>query len=124
MMNNIKSFGLIIFVPLIVIGQILFNSWYLQVVYNIGLTPVLCQFGLFLPQLGFWVFVLIDVVIGGIALIFDNTNKSETNKKTYNTWDDDEMSETFAKVFSQIISNMLTKLMQLGLLAIAFNICF
>lgn len=125
-MNNIKSFGLIIFIPLIVIGQILFNSWYLQVIYNIGLTPILCQFSVFLPQLGFWVFVLIDVVIGGIVLIFDNTNKSksENDKKTYNIWDADEMSESFVKVFSLIISNILTKLMQLGLLTIAFNICF
>ena len=109
-----------------VIGLILFNSWYLQVIYNIGLTPILSQFGLFLPQLGFWIFILIDIVIGGIKLFFTNpyNSKSETEKKTYNIWDKDQRTEGVAKVFSPIISNMLTKLLQLVLLLIAFNICF
>lgn len=115
-------FGVLLLLPIMVIGLILFNSWYLQVIYNIGLTPVLCQFGLFLPQLGFWVFVLMDVVIGGIKMFFTNPNepKPETEKKSYNLFD----SEQFAKAFSPVFSNILTKLMQLGLLAIAFNICF
>lgn len=115
-------FGVLLLLPIMVIGLILFNSWYLQVIYNIGLTPVLSQFGLFLPQLGFWVFVLIDVVIGGIKLFFTNPNtpKADTEKKSYNILDLDQ----FVKAFSPIISNVLTKLAQLGLLAIAFNICF
>ena len=115
-------FGVLLLLPIMVIGLILFNSWYLQVIYDIGLTPVLSQFGLFLPQLGFWVFVLIDVVIGGIKLFFTDPNKPkpETEKKSYNRFD----SEQFEKVFSPIITNILTKLTQLGLLAIAFNICF
>ena len=114
--------GVLLLLPILVIGLILFNSWYLQVIYNIGLTPVLSQFGIFLPQLGFWVFVLIDVVIGGIKLFFTDPNKPkpETEKKSYNRFD----SEQFEKVFSPIITNILTKLTQLGLLAIAFNICF
>ena len=115
-------FGVMLLLPIMVIGLILFNSWYLQVIYNIGLTPVLSQFGIFLPQLGFWVFVLIDVVIGAIKMFFINPNepKPETEKTSYNIFD----SEQFAKAFSPIISNILTKLTQLGLLAIAFNICF
>lgn len=119
-------FGVIVLLPILVIGLILFNSWYLQVIYNIGLIPILSQFGLFLPQLGFWVFVLIDVVIGAIKYFFTNVNaeKPETEKKTYNVWDKDQLTEGVSKVFSPIISNILTKLAQLGLLAIAFNICF
>ena len=118
--------GVLLLLPMMVIGLILFNSWYLQVVYNIGLTPILSQFGLFLPQLGFWVFVLIDITIGAIKYFFTNINtgKSETEKKTYNVWDKDQLTEGVSKVFSPIISNILTKLAQLGLLAIAFNICF
>ena len=118
--------GVLLLLPILVIGLILFNSWYLQVIYNIGLTPILSQFGLFLPQLGFWVFVLIDITIGAIQYFFTNINteKSETEKKTYNVWYKDQLTEGVSKVFSPIISNILTKLAQLGLLAIAFNICF
>lgn len=122
-------FGVLLLLPIMVIGLILFNSWYLQVIYDIGLTPVLSQFGLFLPQLGFWVFVLIDVVIGGIRLFFTDPNKSnksntETEKKTYNIHNTEEFIDGVTKAFTPIISNVLTKLAQLGLLAIAFNICF
>ena len=84
MRNLFGCFGLLLIFPIFVIGMILFNSWYLQVIYNIGLTPILSQFGLFIPQLGFWVFVLIDVTIGAIKYFFTNINteKSETEKKT------------------------------------------
>ena len=119
-------FGVLLLLPILLIGMILFNSWYLQVVYNIGLTPVLSQFGVFLPQLGFWVFVLIDCVIGGIKIFFTDPNKPkpETEKKTYNIYNKEEFAEGVSKSFSPLISHILTKLMQLGLLAIAFNICF
>ena len=126
MKNLFGCFGVILLLPILVIGMILFNSWYLQVIYNIGLTPLLEQFGLFLPQLGFWVFVLIDCVIGGIVLLFNDPNKPkpETEKKTYHFWDKEEMAEGVSKAFSPLISNIITKLLQLGLLTIAFNICF
>lgn len=119
-------FGVLLLLPILLIGMILFNSWYLQVIYNIGLTPVLSQFGVFLPQLGFWVFVLIDCVIGGIRIFFTDPNKPkpETEKKTYNINNKEEFAEGVSKAFSPIISNILTKLLQLGLLTIAFNICF
>lgn len=126
MKNLFGCFGVILLLPILMIGMILFNSWYLQVIYNIGLTPILSQFGLFLPQLGFWVFVLIDVVLGAIKVFFSDPNnpKPETEKKTYHIWDKKEMAEGAAKAFSPLISNILIKLLQLGLLAIAFNICF
>jgi hypothetical protein len=119
-------FGVLLLLPILIIGLILFNSWYLQVVYNIGLTPILSQFGVFLPQLGFWVFVLIDCVIGGIKIFFNDPNKPkpETEKKTYSIHNKEEFAEGVSKAFSPILSNILTKLLQLGLLAIAFNICF
>jgi hypothetical protein len=126
MKNLFGCFGAILLLPILLIGMILFNSWYLQVVYNIGLTPVLSQFGVFLPQLGFWVFVLMDMLLGAIKVFFVDPNnpKSETEKKTYNIWDSEQLAEGATKAFSPLISNILTKLMQLGLLAIAFNICF
>lgn len=126
MRNLFGCFGILLIFPIFVIGMILFNSWYLQVIYNIGLTPIFGQFGLFLPQLGFWIFVLINVTIAAIKYFFTNVNteKPETEKKTYNVWDKEQLTEGVSKVFSPIISNILTKLAQLGLLAIAFNICF
>ena len=124
--KKIGCFGVILLLPILFIGTILFNSWYLQVIYNIGLTPILSQFGLVLPQLGFWVFVLIDMVIGGIVLFFNDPNKPkpETERKSYNILDKEEMVEGITKIISPFASNILTKLVQLGLLAIAFNICF
>lgn len=124
--KNFGCFGVIVLLPILFIGTILFNSWYLQVIYNIGLIPILSQFGVFFPQLGFWVFVLIDMVIGGIVLFFNDPNKpkSETENKTYHIWDKEEMAEGITKIISPFASNILTKLIQLGLLTIAFNICF
>ena len=126
MKNLFGCFGVILLLPILLIVMILFNSWYLQVVYNIGLTPLLEQFGVFLPQLGFWVFVLIDMLLGAIKIFFADSSKlnTETDKKTYNVWDSEQLAEGVTKAFSPLISNILTKLMQLGLLAIAFNICF
>ncbi len=126
MKNLFGCFGVILLLPILLIGMILFNSWYLQVIYNIGLTPLLEQFGVFLPQLGFWVFVLMDIVLGAIRIFFADNSKlnTETDKKTYNIWDSEQLAEGVTKAFSPLISNILTKLMQLGLLAIAFNICF
>lgn len=126
MKNLFGCLGVILLLPILMIGMILFNSWYLQVIYNIGLTPVLSQFGLFLPQLGFWVFVLIDMLLGAIKIFFVDPNnpKSETEKKTYNIYNKEEFAEGVSKAFSPLISNILIKLLQLGLLAIAFNICF
>lgn len=126
MKNLFGCFGVILLLPILLIGMILFNSWYLQVVYNIGLTPLLEQFGVFLPQLGFWVFVLMDILLGAIKMFFADNSKlnTETDKKTYNVWDSEQLVEGVTKAFSPLISNILTKLMQLGLLAIAFNICF
>ena len=124
--KNFGCFGVIVLLPILFIGTILFNSWYLQVIYNIGLIPILSQFGVFFPQLGFCVFVLIDCVIGGIVLFFNDPNKpkSETENKTYHIWDKEEMAEGITKIISPFVSNILTKLIQLGLLTIAFNICF
>ena len=127
MKNLFGCFGVVLLLPILVIGLILFNSWYLQVIYNVGLTPIFSQFGLFLPQLGYWVFVLMDLTFGGIKLFFvDDTNKpkSEDEKKSYNVFDKDKLVEGVAKAFSPIISKILTKLLQLLLLVIAFNICF
>lgn len=126
MKNLFGCLGVILLLPILLIGMILFNSWYLQVIYNIGLTPILEQFGLFLPQLGFWVFVLINCVIGGIVLFFNDPNKPkpETEKKTYNIYNKEELAEGIAKAFSPLISNILTKLLQLVLIAIACTICF
>ena len=61
MKNLFGCLGALLILPLLLIVAILFNGWYLQVIYDIGLVPILGQFGLFLPQLGYWVFVLIGV---------------------------------------------------------------
>jgi hypothetical protein len=121
-------FGVILLFPILIIGLLFFNAWYLQVIYNIGFTPLFGQFEVFLPQLSFWTFVFISVLLGAIKILFvDTTNKNEatkSEKKTYNISDKEELFEGILKLFSPILSNILTKLLQLGLLAIFCNICF
>lgn len=130
MKNLFGCFGLLVMIPLFVIGALLFNAWYLQVLYNIGLTPVLSQFGVFLPQLGYWVFVLIWTVYGCMHILFNYsslntlTKKEDTEKKTYNWFDSEERLTAIAKLLEPIISNVGTKLLQLLILYCAYCICF
>ena len=84
MKNLFGCLGALLILPLLLIVAILFNGWYLQVIYDIGLVPILGQFGLFLPQLGYWVFVLIHVVMCALTFYFKRDeiqSKAENVKK-------------------------------------------
>lgn len=126
MKNLFGCLGLLTIFPLLLIGAILFNGWYLQVIYDIGLVPILGQFGLFLPQLGYWVFVLIHVAVCALTFYFKHSeiqSKAESVKKIDVTNIDDS-ANAIIKAFSPVMTNILTKLGQLLLLYIAFTICF
>lgn len=120
--------GLILIIPLFVICAALFNAWYLQVIYNIGLTPILSQFELFLPQLGYWVFVLMWVVYTALHTLFKydafKTINKENKDKTYNWNDPDERLNGLTKTLSPLVSNIATKLLHLLLIYCAYCICF
>ena len=152
MKNLFGCLGALLIFPLILVAAILFHGWYLQVIYNIGLVPIGSQFGLFLPQLGYWVFVLIHVVICSIKVYFKGselntkTEKSENTKQTtmkkdylsnavkneYSCEDTEEVksnniekiTDALTKLFSQIFANILTKLYHMLFIYIAFTICF
>lgn len=126
MKNLFGCLGVLIIFPLIFVAAILFHGWYLQVIYDIGVVPILGQFGLMLPQLGYWVFVLIHVVFCGFKTYFNGTDtksKTETIDKIKIT-NAEEATSALGKVVSPIVSNILTKLGQLLIIYVAFTICF
>lgn len=126
MKNLFGCLGVLLTFPLILVAAILFHGWYLQVIYDIGLVPILGQFGLFLPQLGYWVFVLIHVVMCALTFYFKRNEiqaKTETIEKIKIT-DVENAAAALSKAVSPVVSNILTKLAQLLLLYIAFTICF
>lgn len=126
MKNLFGCLGALTIIPLLLIVAILFNGWYLQVIYDIGLVPVLGQFGMFLPQLGYWVFVLIHVVISALTFYFkrDEIQSKAENVKKITVTNVNESVDAIGKAVSPIMTNILTKLGQLLLLYIAFTICF
>lgn len=126
MKNLFGCLGALTIIPLLLIVAILFNGWYLQVIYDIGLVPVLGQFGMFLPQLGYWVFVLIHVVISALTFYFkrDEIQSKAENVKKINVTNVNESVDAIGKALSPVLTNILTKLGQLLLLYIAFTICF
>lgn len=126
MKNLFGCLGALLVFPLILVAAILFHGWYLQVIYDIGVVPILGQFGLMLPQLSYWVFVLIHVVIAGFNSYFNRTetkSKTETIDKIKIT-NAEEAAAALGKAVSPAISNILTKLVQLLIIYIAFTICF
>lgn len=103
--------------PITVIGLILFNAWYLQVLYNIGLTTIFEQFGVMLPQINYWIFVFINITFACLYTLF-----KQNGDKLISV--DSKSNKSFAESFSPIVGNILTKLAQLGLLMIAYHIYF
>lgn len=126
MKNLFGCLGALLIFPLILIAAILFHGWYLQVIYDIGVVPILGQFGLMLPQLGYWVFVLIHVVLAGFKTYFNRTeikSNAETVEKIKIT-NTEDAAAALGKAVSPVVSNILTKLGQLLIIYIAFTICF
>lgn len=125
MKNLFGCLGLLILFPLLFFALLFFNAWYFECIYNVGLTPLFTLFDIALPAIEYKYFVFIAIVIGSIALYFKDTNKKESeNKVTYNVNDPGEFIEGLGKVFTPIISNILTRLLQLLILTIVCGICF
>lgn len=124
MKNLFGCLGVLLIFPLILIAAILFHGWYLQVIYDIGIVPILGQFGLMLPQLGYWVFVLIHVVFGGFKTYFNGTETKTESAEKIKLTNAEDAAAALGKAVSPVVSNILTKLGQLLIIYIAFTICF
>lgn len=125
MKNLFGCLGLLILSPLLFFALLFFNAWYFECIYNIGLTPLFTLFDIALPAIEYKYFVFIAVVAGSIALYFKDANKKESeNKAIYSIDDPDEFIKGIGKAFTPIISAILTRLVQLLLLAIVCGICF
>lgn len=126
MKNLFGCLGALLIFPLILVAAILFHGWYLQVIYDIGVVPILEQFSVMLPQLGYWVFVLIHVVLAGVKTYFNVTetkSKTEAIEKIKIT-NAEEAVHALRKAVSPVATNILTKLGQLLIIYIVFTICF
>ena len=117
MKNLFGCLGALLIIPLLLVAAILFNGWYLQVIY---------EFGLMLPQLGYWVFVLIHVAMCALTFYFkrDEIQSKAENVKKINVTNANESIDAIGKELSPVLTNIMTKLGQLLLLYIAFTICF
>ena len=125
MKNLFGCLGLIIVSVVVFFGLLFFNAWYFECIYNIGLIPLFSLFDIVLPAIEYKYFVFITVIIGSIGLYFKDANKKESeNKVTYSINDPGEFAEGIGKVFMPIISNILTRLLQLLILTIICGICF
>lgn len=117
--------GMLIVPPLVFFALLFFNAWYFECIYNIGLIPLFSLFDIALPAIEYKYFVFIAVIAGAIRLYFIDTNKQESeNKVTYSIDDPEEFTKGLGKVFTQIISVILTRLVQLLILTIVCGICF
>jgi hypothetical protein len=117
--------GILIVFPLLFFALLFFNAWYFECIYNVGLTPLFTLFDIALPAIEYKYFVFITLIIGSIGLYFKDANKKESeNKVTYSINDPDEFIEGLGKVFTPIINNILTRLLQLLILTIVCGICF
>ena len=109
--------GLLLCSMIIVFGMLFFNAWYLQCIYEFGIVPVLTQFSVFLPDLGYWVFMLMWVCISSIVLMFKT--KTDDDSKI-----DIEDTNSLGKAFAKILGVMLTKCLQIIILFVVHMICF
>lgn len=140
--------GLILIAGMIV-GSYCFNAWFIQTIYNVGLIPIFSQFGLFLPDLGYWVFMLVYASYVAFTTFKTRENNQEykfditseeltgtdkltkyftiTAKKlgeTYNANDMEECMTGLARIVGKYISDFITKAFTVLLLYIVFCICF
>ena len=89
--------------PIIVIGLILFNGWYLQVLYDVGLTTIFEQFGIMLPQINYWVFVFINITFGGLYTLFKQNVYKKLDEKEKNLDAVDEEAKRLKDIFGEDI---------------------
>ena len=111
-MSNIKlgCGGVILtllLIPLIIIGGILLNGVYLQLIYNWGLTPLLAQFEIYLPTLSYGVFVFIWTIIMAITTVI--THKKETTQETQEITTKEDALKLVSRFFGKVCGSIVTK---------------
>lgn len=141
--------GLILIAGMIVCSY-LFNAWFVQTVYYFGLVPIFSQFSIFLPDLGYWVFMLMYATVIALTSFkikddkkneykFDVTSEEFTGTEkltkyftitakklgeTYNANDSEELMKGLSVLFGKYIGNFFTKGICALALYIVYCICF
>lgn len=116
----------LIMVLMVSAGTILFNGWFLEQVYILGIWPFLDLVGHELPQLEYRYFVLIGVVISCVYYYFkgaadNDVSRGEKRKINFN---DSLTSETWLNNISLILTSIVNKLYLLLILFIVNLVCF
>ena len=88
------------------IAGLFFNSWFLQCVYNIGLYDVCTEFGIKLPEVSYFTFMMIWVIFTVLIMICKGHELQKMIKENKNT---EDITDKFVKVFESFINPILSK---------------
>ena len=106
---------------LVSIGAILFNAYFLQVIYDLALIPIFNLFEIQLPQMTYGMFILVWILYILIAEKFITKSK---NKVTYNANNTDEVITYLGRVFVEFINIILKKSFYLLIVYLTYKIFF
>lgn len=89
------------------IAGLFFNGLFLQCVYNIGVCDVCAQFGVKLPEISYFTFMMVWVIFTVFVMIFNGHELEKMIKENKNT--DEDIADKFAKVIESFINPILSK---------------
>lgn len=89
------------------IAGLFFNGLFLQCVYNIGVCDVCTQFGVNLPEIGYFTFMMVWVIFTVFVMIFNGHELEKMIKENKNT--DEDISGMFVKYIGLFINQILSK---------------
>lgn len=101
-----KKLSILLVFIVLLIPCILFDAWYLRCIYDIGIKPLFETFDIILPAISFSIFVVIGYIRG--MLFVGHKDKF-----------DDAIAAT-----TYVLSSILSKLFNLGILYIICKIVF
>jgi hypothetical protein len=115
-----KVLGNMIIGLVLMVGIILFNGWFLDCVYNLGIWSFFDHLGHELPRLEYRYFVLIGVIISCIYTYFKGSVDKGDNKNRI----DIEDGKTAVEAVLKVLSSLFNKLLLILILLIVHIVCF
>lgn len=89
------------------VAGLFFNGWFLQCVYNIGLYDVCTEFGIKLPEVSYFTFMMIWVIFSVLIMICKGHELQKMINENKNT--NEDITDKFVKVFESFINPILSK---------------
>lgn len=101
------SCALLILTTCLHVAGLFFNGLFLQCVYNIGVCDVCTQFGVKLPEVSYFTFMMIWVIFTVFVMIFNGHELNKMIKENKNT--DEDVADVFTKLITSFINPILSK---------------